>query len=184
MDATTITKFAKENPITFFVILAVLIVGGYHLYKKYITENMTDLRYYDYKPDSEPNNLLQQDPNVITVQNDDVNIYPGDAGYQASHINFSISGEQVLPLDLLPKSSVASEFDQNSSGLTPTQLSDRNYLVGGYSAGIDTQGSSNKNPTYDIRGDVPIPANLNTTPFNQSSLTQNEFTRQLVMTNN
>lgn len=180
-----IVETVKRNPTICFVLVSIIIVVvAFYIYKMQ-KESMTDVQYSDYIPTDQANNII--DPVVQTqtvTSGDPQNIYPNNVGYQASDVTFPVTGKDLLPLDLLPKSSDAAQNEADASGLVPNELTSRNYLVGGFNVGIDTQGSSNKNATYDIRGDVPIPANLNTTPFNQSSLVQNEFTRQFVLTNN
>lgn len=178
----TIVESVKRNPTISFVLVSIIVVIVFYMYKMK-KESMTDVQYSDYRPQV----TTSADPviEVDTVTSGDPqNIYPNGVGYQASDVTFPVTGKDLLPLDLLPKSSDAAQNEVDASGLGTNELSSRNYLVGGFNVGIDTQGSSNKNPTYDIRGDITIPANLNTTPFNQSSLTQNEFTRQFVLTNN
>lgn len=179
-----IVESVKKNPTISFVLatIVVIIIAFYvHKMKK---ETMTDIMYSDYNTNEQENNIIEQDSNKVEITGDQQHIYPNGVSYQASDVTFPVTGKDLLPLDLLPKSAAASENEAQASGLDANELSSRNYLVGGFNVGIDTQGSSNKNPTYDIRGDITIPANLNTTPFNQSSLTQNEFTRQFVLTNN
>lgn len=178
-----IVEFVKKNPTISFVLVSfAIVIISFYIYKK--RESMTDVRYSDYIPVDQVNKVEDPKVEITTTSGDPQHIYPNGVGYQASDVTFPVTGKDLLPLDLLPKSSAAAENEMAASGLEPNELSSRNYLVGGFNVGIDTQGSSNKNPTYDIRGDITIPANLNTTPFNQSSLTQNEFTRQFVLTNN
>lgn len=180
-----IVESVKRNPTISFVLASfVIVIIAFYMYKMR-KESMTDVQYSDYITVDQVKKV--EDPvqvETTTTLGDPQHIYPNGVGYQASDVTFPVTGKDLLPLDLLPQSTAAAENEMAASGLQPNELSSRNYLVGGFNVGIDTQGSSNKNPTYDIRGDITIPANLNTTPFNQSSLTQNEFTRQFVLTNN
>jgi len=76
------------------------------------------------------------------------------------------------PSDLLPAPSA--EAAQFTASNPPGQGSPdgRNYLDPKYTIGINTVGQSNRNPSYDLRSEPPIPACPSATPFNQSTIAQ------------
>lgn len=73
----------------------------------------------------------------------------------ASYVNKTGSGT-VMPNDLLPKDTAAANFDKQFSS-TINDLSSQQFLTPGFTTGINTVGSSLKNPNISLRPDPPIP---------------------------
>jgi hypothetical protein len=69
---------------------------------------------------------------------------------------------------LLPKPSVPGEETWDISA-PQNILATQNFLAATQQIGVDTVLSSNKNPSYDIRGDIPNPINV-VSPWNQTSI--------------
>jgi len=73
--------------------------------------------------------------------------------------------------DLLPKDAANSKWAQvNPAG--QGQVGDQNFLTAGYLNGIDTQGSSMRNPNLQLRSELPNPR-FNVGPWNQSTIEPN-----------
>lgn len=157
------------------IITALVIYAIYFIVTKY-SEGMDDsdaeLQMTDYI-EGEETNVINNDP---TMDLSGHNVYPSSDNLTGTKIDFKTGGADVLPLDLLPRSQVAGEFDSLDSGMT--ELSARNYLVAGTSFGIDTQGSTNKIPNLDIRSSPPVKFDLNTTPWGQSTVGPNLYERK------
>lgn len=76
---------------------------------------------------------------------------------------------QFVSTSLLPKPSVPGEESWDISA-PQNILATQNFLSATQQLGVDTVLSSNKNPSYDIRGDIPNPINV-VSPWNQTSIT-------------
>lgn len=64
--------------------------------------------------------------------------------------------DRIKPEDLLPRDAANSKWSQvNPAG--QGSLSGQNYLSAAYHLGVDTQGSSLRNPSYDLRTEPPNP---------------------------
>lgn len=174
----------KNSAILQIVGVVLLIVAILYLLKKR-SEGMYDLPYGEYSTEqpqvtegTEGTEGTQATEGVVTeipvMAATGQDFSSNDQNFMGSAINFETTGKDILPMDLLPKSDVPVAVGE----LTPTSdLSARNYLVSSNNFGIDTIGSSNKIPNLQIRGDPIIPNNMNTSPWNQSSVTSNNFQR-------
>lgn len=72
--------------------------------------------------------------------------------------------------DLLPNDSNSQWAELNPSG--KGELSNINLLKSGYHMGIDSIGSSLRNPNLQLRSEIPNPQ-ISTGPWNQSTITPN-----------
>lgn len=82
--------------------------------------------------------------------------------------DFGVQSSTVLPEELLPKSEIAAQFEDQfpvGSG----DLTTKNFLTAGYNAGINTVSSSLRNANLQIRSDVPIPIK-EVGPWSQSTI--------------
>lgn len=171
-----------KYPILISVLVIVVIVFVYLRSR----ERMTDLQYSEYNVNGESDDILQQNVASATLPSEMESMpmsgqdtYPDNADFMGTTINFETNSGDLLPTDLLPKSQVTSEFDVSAPNTT--DLSARNFLVAGSAFGIDTKGSTLKNPSYDIRGDIPIPVNMNVSPWNVSSYGPDPYARQMTI---
>lgn len=167
------SQFLKWAGIIFLVIVAFWAI------KKYMakTETLYDV---DFSPVTSGESVFQQpEPEqehqiVEPILGQDMsNTKPEFLG---TDITFPTGGQDILPLDLLPKSQVAGEFDESMS--PTTDLSARNYLVTSNNFGLDTQTGTNKNANRQLRNDPFIPVNQNVSPWNVSSLTPNLYQKE------
>lgn len=78
--------------------------------------------------------------------------------------------------DLLPKDAANSKWAQmNPAG--QGDLRDQNFLTAGYNIGINTVGSSMKNPNLQLRSEPPNPQ-VPVSPWNISSITYSDVNRR------
>lgn len=63
--------------------------------------------------------------------------------------------DMVMPEDLLPHDAANSPFSQMNPPCSGS-MTDQNFLQPGMNIGIDTKGSTMKNPNYSIRSDYPV----------------------------
>lgn len=95
---------------------------------------------------------LQEDPLKIQSYEED-RPFPG-AKLDSSYKSASEGHGDIVPMDLLPNNDAAAVFAaENPTG----NVQDVNYLTAGFNIGIDSRGGTMKNPSLDIRGDIPIP---------------------------
>lgn len=166
------SQFLKWAGIIFLVIVAFWAI------RKYMTktENLFDVDYSELTQ-GESDNLLQQPEQVqevIPILGQDMSSNKPE--FTGSAISFPTGGQDILPMDLLPKSQVAGEFDESTS--PTTDLSARNYLVTSNNFGINTTSGTNKNANRQLRNDPFIPVNQNVSPWNVSSLTPNLYQKE------
>lgn len=86
-----------------------------------------------------------------------------------SQMNFiTCAGQTLSATDLLPTNAEASSFAQNNPN---TLLTDQNFLISGFSMGLNSRGGSNKNPNLQLRSDPVIPATSSSVgPWNNSTI--------------
>ncbi len=95
---------------------------------------------------------LQEDP--LKVQSYEEDRPFSGAKLDASYNSMSNGHGDIVPMDLLPNNDAAAVFAaENPQG----NVQDVNYLTAGFNIGIDSRGGVMKNPSLDIRGDIPIP---------------------------
>jgi hypothetical protein len=159
-----ITKNMGFIQIAVVIIIVILII----YFSKRMSESMTNQNWLKSSPfTSTPVPIITSECNTATPANMlHVEAAP-EHDSDISPVHFSVSSEQLMASDLLPKSSVASEF---SGGFNGVDLSASNFLTSGFSAGINTQGNSNKNPNFSIRSDPYIPTNQNLGPWQMSTI--------------
>jgi hypothetical protein len=162
-------KYVKYGVIVLIVLVVIWLFVKYS--KK--AEPMYDVEFS--RIESEQDNLLQQpeqeQPTVVrTALGQDLSSDRPE--FTGSSISFPTGGQDVVPMDLLPKSSVDSE------GNATSDLSARNYLTSSSAFGIDTVGSTNKNASLDIRSQPHIPVNMAVSPWNVSSYTPDLFRKE------
>lgn len=88
-------------------------------------------------------------------KNNEVNTcYPSDSQYRVD--------------ELLPKDAANTKWAQvNPAG--QGDVKDQNFLTAGYHVGVNTVGTSLRNASHDIRGEIPNPR-VNVSPWNQSTI--------------
>jgi len=87
--------------------------------------------------------------------------------------------DQLSSSDLLPKDAANSKWSQ----VTPAgqgALSDKNFLSAGAHFGDDTVGSSLRNPSHDLRGDIVANPQQEVSPWNISSISPDLHRKPLV----
>jgi hypothetical protein len=171
----------KNSAILQIVGVVLLIIAILYLLKKR-SESMYDLPYGEYSnggvtEGTEQPQVVEGTEGVPTeipvVGATGQEFSSNDQNFMGSAINFETTGKDILPVDLLPKSDVPLMEGE----LTPTSdLSARNYLVSSNNFGIDTVGSSNKLANLQLRSD-PYIASKEIGPWNNSSVTSNQFQR-------
>lgn len=82
--------------------------------------------------------------------------------------------DMVSPADLLP---VDGCFSESNPAVPSTHLTDQNFLTSGHHAGINTQGSSLRNPNLQLRSDPLIPRR-DVGPWSQSTIEADTNRRQ------
>lgn len=164
-------QIRQQSSLVKIAILAALLLFIIFMYKKWQTktENMYDMPYSELQVAGEQAEILDQ-PIKIAQDADTTNMY------NTAPITFKTNGKELLPMDLLPKSQISNDFDV-VQGETD-ELSARNFLVTSNNFGIDTVGSSNKNPNLQLRSDPFIPNNMNTGPWSQSTIQPNLYQRK------
>lgn len=168
--------FIEKNSAILQIVGVILLIAAIAYLIKKKSESMYDVSYSPYPAEQAPQ--VTEDPSATPAQIDIVgatgqDFSSNDQNFMGSAINFETTGKDILPLDLLPKSDVPMADGE----LSPTSdLSARNYLVSSNNFGIDTVGSSNKLANLQIRSDPYIP-NKEIGPWNNSSVTSNQFQR-------
>ena len=89
----------------------------------------------------------------------------GDSGNQLP--NGCAPRKQLNPQELLPKDNNTLWGQMNPQG--QGDLAGKNYVQAGHFIGIQTQGSSNKNPNLQLRADPVIPQ-VQVSPWSQSTI--------------
>jgi len=92
------------------------------------------------------------------------------------HIVGGVSAD-VNPKELLPKGGLGAAW----SGTNPIglgQLEGQNFLDAKHNFGIMTVGQGNRNPTYDLRAEIPIPKKV-VSPWNNSTIEPDTLRRGL-----
>ena len=82
--------------------------------------------------------------------------------------NISTGASQLTAGDLLPKYDDANTFAKENA--VTKVLKDQNFLISGYSSGIDTISSSKRIPYNDYRENILIPKDNTISPWNMSAL--------------
>jgi hypothetical protein len=164
-------QILKQNSFTKIAILVALLLVAVFMYKKWQSrhEHMYDMPYSEIQVAGEQMEILEQHGEVAQDA-DTTNMH------NTAPITFKTGGKELLPMDLLPKSQISNDFDV-VQGET-NEMSARNFLVTSNNFGIDTVGSSNKNPNLQLRSDPFIPNNMNTGPWNQSTIQPNLYQRK------
>lgn len=170
----SIFSMVKQNPILFAVVILIIVVIVMVIIKKMTKKEMMEPLEYGVYGEKESTKFVDIQKET---EDDDQIIEPTTSFFTGSGVDFDVTGEDILPLNLLPVSPVSGEAVLNGSG----SLSDRNFLTSTSGFGIDTIGSSKRLSTYDIRGEPTVTVNLNTSPFYQSTHTGNPYQRNMVM---
>jgi hypothetical protein len=171
----------KNTPVLKWVGIIFLVLVALHFIRKYMssqTETLYDADFSQLATEGESDDLFQQPQQeqpqeVQSMLGQDIS--SNKPNFMGSEIQFPTTGQDILPMDLLPKSAVAGEFSEEEPA---TDLAARNYLVTSANFGIDTTSSSNKNPNLDIRSQPYIPTNMNVSPWNVSSYTPDLYSRE------
>jgi hypothetical protein len=86
------------------------------------------------------------------------------------------NNEPLMPSELLPNNDAAASFEQRfPSG--EGEATDKNFLIAGYNIGINTVGSSHKNPNLQLRSDPYVPRK-EVGPWNQSTIMASDITNR------
>lgn len=157
------SKFLSENMqiIQVVVVVAVIAIVMYFFSSHIKSSAEGMMNTLEFSPvstvESEQEYHSSEDP---SIQGQYVQPVTHDDGI--SPVTFHGEDSTITPEDLLP---VSGESDLEGS---PDLLS-KNFLTAGFSMGINTQASVNRNGNRQIRSDPIIPQNLNATPFSQST---------------
>lgn len=163
-----VIDFFKNNKqvISFIVtvLLVVVVVWGVHYYMKTTKEGLENVYMEE---DDMP--LIDETEEVKEISEkpmiSPISMSSSNAGAPVPEYN---DEGEITPLDLLPKSTEASAFEDQfpvGSG----DLSSKNFLSAGYNIGINTVSSSLRNANLQLRSDVPIPVR-ESGPWNQSTI--------------
>jgi hypothetical protein len=153
----------------------ILVVVIFLIYRKYTqTENLYDVPFSKINSEDGTAQAQSEQPQIVMGATGQ-NVSSVQRDFMGSDITFPVNGKDIVPTDLLPKSAVAGEFDSETS--PSSDLSATNYLVTSGNFGLDSTGSSNKNANLQLRSEPHIPVNMNTGPWNQSTITPNMFAR-------
>lgn len=162
------TQFLKWAGIIFLVVVAFYVIKKYMASK---TETLYDADFSQLQTEGESDNLFQQSPTQDVNPMLGQDLSSNKPEFMGSEIQFPTTGQDILPMDLLPKSTVAGEYDEQPTA----DLAARNYLVTSANFGINTQSGTNKNANRQLRSQPFIPTNLNVSPWNVSSYTPNLY---------
>jgi hypothetical protein len=94
------------------------------------------------------------------------------------NVSCAVPPPQMLSTSLLPANAEAMS-DADFVGITPDKLQNVNLLSAGWSLGRDTQSSSMRNPSHDLRSEPvnPQTLTLENNSFLNSTITHPEFQR-------
>ncbi len=112
--------------------------------------------------------LVDSEPVVQEAQVSPLYSEGGDNCSPLPSMDFQ-SGAAISPEDLLPKSDMAADFE-NQFPVGAGDLTSKNFLTAGFNTGINTVSSSLRNANLQLRSDPYIPPK-EITPFNQTTLT-------------
>ena len=164
-----------------FTILGLLILG-YLIYEYSFKNNMMLTTYQGVTPQQkmQPASLAGQPNTTSTPQSGNVAAYSpsqddldgpalvgGSTGLSNVPVSNCVNKDVLNPNDLLPK-------DVNNTwanGLVPdNELKNVNLLNAGHHVGINTIGSSLRNPNLQLRSEPPNPRTENLCPWNNSTI--------------
>lgn len=144
------------------ILLGVYLLMTYTNTDKKSTEKMTNEDIYEHLDNVDSkvvNGVLSSSPQVPA---------PAPVDTQQSHIDSIVAGKDALKTeDLLPKYDEANEFAKQNP--VSNLLKEQNFLVSGYSMGINTVMQSNKIPVNDLRSTPPIAKDNTISPWGMSS---------------
>ncbi len=100
-------------------------------------------------------------------------LQPLDDSFQGAPTNVQgvNTTDSIVPIELLPNNDAAAVFAKENPG---TNVQDIAYLSAGFNIGMDTRGGTMKNPSLDVRGEIPIEKSY-VGPFANSSYEQNKY---------
>jgi len=131
------------------------------------TEEFTDTSESNEKPRmetlAEPSNTTAADPTESDLAPFDIS-----ATEQQILEKISSGASQLTAGDLLPKYDDATTFAKENP--VTQVLKDQNFLISGYSQGMDTISSSKRIPYNDFRENILIPKDNSVSPWNMSAL--------------
>jgi hypothetical protein len=87
------------------------------------------------------------------------------------------NAQTFVSTSLLPKPNIPGQESWDITAPSDV-LANQNFLTATQQLGVDTVGSSLRNPSYDIRGDIPNPINI-VAPWNMTSITPDLLRRPL-----
>lgn len=95
-----------------------------------------------------------------------------------SKVDLPKAGLEITPDDLLPKTEEVKQFeDQFPTG--KGDIKGKNFLIASHNFGVNTVGSTHKNPNLQLRSDPQIPR-VETGPWNQSTIEPSDLTNRKV----
>lgn len=99
-------------------------------------------------------------------------------GGDFAKVDLPTGGEMITPEDLLPKTEEVKQFeDQFPTGRG--DIKGKNFLIASHNFGINTVGTSNKNPNLQLRSDPAI-TRVDVGPWNNSSIEPSDLTNRKV----
>jgi hypothetical protein len=182
----------KDNIFTLIVLVLVTMALVHCFREKNIKENMNDYSLVKFEEAQEPifDTLVDQESgNALPLK---ISPVQEDISTKFLEPSVSIGGISSSPLpvfkqdpgtlnpeELLPKTT-----DQSKLAFTEDQtLISDNFLTSGFSIGINTVQSGNKNPNLGLRADPPIPVNMDISPWNVSTFHPDKTRRGLELGN-
>jgi hypothetical protein len=148
------------------VLLVIYIVKNYSSKAQEMLENVVSTADSSLKEVTMP--LVDQEPESQETQVSPLYSDGADNCSPLPTINYE-SGAAISPEDLLPKSDLAADFE-NQFPVGAGDLTSKNFLTAGFNTGINTVSSSLRNANLQLRSDPYIPPK-EITPFNQTTLT-------------
>lgn len=142
-----------------------LILLGVYLFMTYTSKDSNDTEPEQMSNDTIYEHLENVDSGKVV---NGVEPAPQAPAQQISHVDSIVAGKDALKTeDLLPKYDEANEFAKQNP--VSNLLKEQNFLVSGYSMGINTVMQSNKIPVNDIRSTPPIAKDNTISPWGMSS---------------
>ena len=163
-DALGLALFS--NPVYKYMLIAVVIIIVILIISAVSSkEHMTTVEESK-APIVEPS---KQEVKTVKTTGDDT---------EFAKVELPVNGEMITPEDLLPKTQEVKQFE-NQFPVGDGDIKGKNFLIASHNFGINTVGSSNKNPNLQLRSDPAIPR-VSVGPWNNSSIEPSDLTNRKV----
>lgn len=157
-------KNIMKNEFLYIIAITVIVILVLYLVSKYlempgetVEENLDNVEMEHVPSQNVENKVKPTEPEILKQ----IALLPED-------MTNGSNGQELTPEDLLPSNSMANTFEEqhpNGEG----EVGSRNFLQAGHHIGINTVGSSLKNPNLQLRSDPIIPRE-DVGPWNQSTI--------------